>query len=400
MYPRIQLHSGREKSLHFRHPWVFSRAIQHVPKGIENGALVLVEDFSGKCVGTAYYNVRSQIALRFLAFEKRVIDVKFFSEKFQENLAFRKRFLDLSTTNAFRLAFSESDGLPGLIVDVYGDFVVVQIHTLGMDRLRSTVVDALVKVLKPKGIYERSDVEVRKKDGLFTMPVGVLYGQEPPPAYEITEHGLKFLIDLKAGQKTGFFLDQRENRLALRKYVPKKNVLNLFSYSGGFSVSALAGGAKKVTSVDISGPALELARENFSLNGFDPSKHVFETKDVFDFLDEQAKNKERYDVVVVDPPAFVKNKESLNHGANAYIKLNHKALELLSDDGILVTSSCSSHVSQELFRTILFKAALQCHRELVVLEQKSQPHDHPLNINFPEGEYLKFFICSTKKYGA
>lgn len=399
MYPRVQLHSGREKSLHFRHPWVFSRAIQHVPKGLENGSLVHVEDSEGRCLGTAYYNGRSQIALRFLSFDENVIDTEFFAGKFKEKLAFRRRFLDFSDTNAFRLVFGESDGLPGLIVDVYGDFAVIQIHTLGMDRLRPMVVEALEKILKPKGIYERSDVEVRKKDGLFTMPTGVLFGKEPPADHQILEHGLKFSVDIRTGQKTGFFLDQRENRLALRKYAKGKNVLNLFSYSGGFSVSALSGGAKKVTSVDISGPALELARGNFSLNGFDPSKHVFEAKDVFDFLDDQAKNIEKYDVVVVDPPAFVKNKESLNHGANAYMKLNHKALQLLVDDGILVTSSCSSHVSQELFRTILFKSALQSHRELVVLEQKSQPSDHPLSINFPEGEYLKFVVCSTKKCG-
>lgn len=417
MYPRIQLHPGREKSLKFRHPWVFSRAILKVPEKLENGLLVSVVDAEGNMCGTGYYNGRSQIALRLLSFEDEVIDEKFFVGKFREKLAFRKKFLDLSggaersgvlgrsasvassITDSFRLIFGESDGIPGLIVDVYGDFAVIQIHTLGMDNLRSVVVKALAEVLKPKGIYERSDVAVRKKEGLTTMPKGSLYGQEPPPEHEIRENGLKYIVDIPNGQKTGFFLDQRENRLALRKYVrgTAVRVLNLFSYSGGFSVSALAGGAGHVTSVDVSESALELAKKNFTLNGFDPEKHVFAAKDVFDFLEDAHQKGERYDVVVVDPPAFVKNKDSLIYGTNAYIKLNQKALRLLSDDGILVSSSCSSHVSSELFRTILFKAALQAKRELIIVEQKNQPPDHPLNINFPEGEYLKFFVCSARK---
>lgn len=364
---------------------------------MDNGSLVTVEDAEGHVVATGYYNGRSQIALRILSFNDEKIDEAFFARKFQEASAFRERFLDLSATDAYRLVFSESDGLPGLIVDRYGDFAVIQIHTLGMDLLKPLVVGALVKVLKPKGIYERSDLDVRKKEGLSAMPKGVLYGEEPPKELEVKENGLTFAVNIPEGQKTGFFLDQRDNRLALRRYVHGKTVLNLFSYSGGFSVSALDGGAAKVTSVDISGPALELARKNFSLNGFDPSGHRFETRDVFEFLDAEAEKGTRYDVIVVDPPAFVKNRDSLNHGINAYIKLNHKALQLLSDDGILVSSSCSSHVSPEMFRTVLFKAALQAGRATVILEQKSQPPDHPLNINFPEGEYLKFFVCSAGK---
>lgn len=397
MYPQVQLHSGREKSLHFHHPWVFSRAIGRVPEKIENGSLVSVVDAAGKCLGTGYYNRNSQIALRLFAFTDVRIDEDFFAEKFREKLAFRERFLDSGSTNAFRLVFSESDGLPGLVVDLYDRFVVIQIHTLGMDLLRQLVVKALVKVLKPQGIYERSDLDVRRKEGLKIMPTGVLYGDEPRREYQILENGLKYLVDIPAGQKTGFFLDQRDNRLALRKYAKGKKVLNLFSYSGGFSVSALAGGGAQVTSVDISAPALELARKNFTLNGFDPDRHVFAVRDVFDFLEESAKNGDSYDVIVVDPPAFVKNKESLNHGTSAYIRLNRLALELLNDGGILVSSSCSSHVSQELFRMILFKAGLQAKRELILLDQKNQPPDHPLNINFPEGEYLKFAVCAAAR---
>lgn len=398
VYPRVQLQSGREKSLRFRHPWVFSRAIARFPESLENGSIVSVVDDRGNVLGTAYYNRNSQMALRMLSFEEVKVDEAFFVEKFKERLAFRRRFLDLSHTNAFRLVFAESDGLPGLVVDLYGDYVVIQIHTLGMDVLRPLVVKALVKVLDPKGIYERSDLEVRKKDGLSTLPTGVLYGKEPPRDYEILENGLKYFVDIQSGQKTGFFLDQRDNRMALRQYVSGKKVLNLFSYSGGFSVSALKGGATHVTSVDISAPALELAKKNFELNGFEPGKHGFAVKDVFDFLEDTVQKGERYDVVVLDPPAFVKNQDSLKHGTNAYIKLNSKALRVLADDGVLVSSSCSSHVTPELFRMILFKAALENRRELVLLEQKNQPPDHPLNINFPEGEYLKFVVCSAGKY--
>lgn len=396
MYPRVQLHAGREKSLRFHHPWLFSRAIAKVPAGLPGGSLVHVVADNGEVVGTGYYNTHSQIAVRLFAFEKIKVDADFFEEKFRKALAFRRRFLDLTATNAFRLVFSESDGLPGLIVDVYGEYLVLQIHTLGMDVLRSVVVDALVKVLQPKGIYERSDLDVRKKEGLKTFPVGLLYGEEPPQAHTIQENGLTYVLDIPHGQKTGFFLDQRENRLALRQYACDKNVLNLFSYSGGFSVSALAGGAKKVTSVDISEPALELARTNFTLNNFQPADHEFIAGDVFAFLEKMAQNKQKYDLIIVDPPAFVKNQDSLHHGTNAYIKLNEQAMKLLSDDGILVSSSCSSHVSPELFRMILFKAALAAGRELILLEQKNQPADHPLNVNFPEGEYLKFVVCSAR----
>jgi len=398
VYPRVQLQAGREKSLHFRHHWVFSRAIAHVPEKLENGSLVSVVDAQGNCLATAYYNRNSQIALRVLTFGDAVIDVDFFVAKFRELLAYRKRFIDSLAvdTNAFRLVFGESDGLPGLVVDVYGDFLVIQIHTLGMDKLKDLVVKALLEVLHPLGIIERSDLEVRKKERLRPLAAQVLFGTYPPSDFQISENGLKYVLDVKTGQKTGFFLDQRDNRMVLRKYVSGKKVLNLFSYSGGFSVSALKGKASQVTSVDISAPAMELAKRNFELNGFDPTNHNFIVKDVFDFLEDAAKKGDRYDVVVVDPPAFVKNRESLNHGTNAYIKLNHQAMKVLSDDGILVTSSCSSHVSPELFRTILFKAALQSHRELIILEQKIQPSDHPLNVNFPEGEYLKYVVCSAR----
>lgn len=414
MYPRLVLQEGRERSILAHHPWLFSRAIKIVPPNLQNGSLVAVESSNGKILGTGYYNSRSQIAVRLFTFgnAEKEIDEDFFVERLERATQLRQQFLqNFEQTTAYRLVFSESDQLPGLILDRYGDFLVLQIHTLGMDHLREPLLKALQKVFNPRGIYERSDIEVRKKDGLNTLPTGVLFGEEPPDLYEIQEHGLKFYVDMKKGQKTGFFLDQRENRFAIRSYCKGKTVLNLFGYSGGFSLSALQGGATKVTTVDISEPALQIARKNFTLNGFDPAEHEFMPADVFNYLDECLKQKRTFDVVVVDPPAFVKSKDSLNNAVNAYIKLNAKALQLVNHGGILVTSSCSSHVSQELFRTILFKAAnlagantnrtsadheSQSITDLVILETKTQPVDHPLNISFPEGEYLKFFICLKK----
>lgn len=396
-YPRILLQSGREQALTFRHPWIFSRAIAKVPQGLEGGSLVAVCANNGTVLATGYYNSHSQIALRLFAFgSEQALDQRFFEEKLKECLAQRQKFIDFKTTNAYRLVFAEGDFLPGLIVDHYGDFLVIQVHTLGMEKLKSVVVAALQKVFQPAGIYERSDLEVRKKEGLKTLPTGVLFGETPPDSYEILENGIRYFVDMKHGQKTGFFLDQRQNRQAVKAYSKGKTVLNLFSYSGGFSVAALQGGAKKVTSVDISQDALNLARRNFSLNSFDPDQHEFIETDVFDYLKKAQAAKRKFDVIVVDPPAFVKNKESLNHGVNAYIQLNAAALKLLTVDGIFVTSSCSSHVSVEMFRTILFKAALQAGVSLALVDSKIQPPDHPINVSFPEGEYLKFFVTQAR----
>jgi len=398
LYPRIRLKPGREKSVLFRHPWIFSRALEDVPGDIENGSLVSVVSSDGKVLGTGYYNGYSQIAIRLLAFHESVIDEVFFKGAFKQAIEFRKQFINSDDTNAYRIVFGESDGLPGLVVDRYNDFLVIQIHTLGMDKLRPQLLEALKSVLPSQGIYERSDLEVRKKEDLRTFPKGVLSGQQPPDHLEICEHGIKFFVDIKNGQKTGFFLDQRENRQAIIPFTKGKNVLNLCCYSGGFSVAALTGGAAHTTNVDISRPVLDLARSNFELNGFDPSLHRFISRDAFEYLDECIGSGEKFDFAVVDPPAFVKNRESLAHGTNAYIKLYEKVMKVLGRESILASSSCSSHVTPELYRMILFKAALEAKKDLVILEQRIQPPDHPLRVNFPEGEYLKFAISRVNPY--
>lgn len=415
MYPRIIIKKERERSLQFKHPWLFSRALEHV-QGIESGTLVRITNSEGHILGTGYYNSHSQIAVRLFYFgsEEIEIDQKFFENAFTQAKKQREKFLP-GKTNAYRLVFSESDGIPGLIVDKYNEFLVVQIHTLGMDRLREIVVKALQKVFKPKGIYERSDVEVRRKDGLQTLPTGLLAGVEPADEYEILEHGLKFFVDMKHGQKTGFFLDQRENRQAVADCSKGKSVLNLFSYSGGFSLAAASGGAISTISVDVDKHALELARKNFKLNEFENGKdadnesgknagtgadsgsqHEFVAEDVFAFLDKASAEKRQFDLVIVDPPAFVKSRENLPNAVNGYVRLNRMALKVLKPGGILATASCSSHVDQALFRTIIFKAAMQANADLVLLESKTQPADHPLRINFPEGEYLKFNLLLKK----
>lgn len=398
-YPQIKLKLNREKSLQFRHPWVFSRAIQGNSEltQLKDGVIVDVVDNKGNFLARGYYNSRSNIAIRVLTFDQsEAIDENFFEKKIQAAFERRKSYINKKETTAYRLIFAEGDGLPGLVVDQYKDIFVLQIHTLGMESLKNFVVEALLKLFQPKAIFERSDVNVRKKDGLTTLPKGFLYGSFKKSQVEIREHGLKFLVDFQDGQKTGFFLDQRENRFALQNYVKDKTVLNLFAYSGGFSCYALNFGASNVTSVDISESALKLCAENMKLNGFLPNQHEEITAEAFNYLEQAFLKGQKFDVVIVDPPAFVKNQKKLHNAINAYIRLNEAALKVLNPGGILISSSCSSFVSQEMFKSVLFQAALRVNKEiatdLIVLEQRTQPFDHPLKINFPEGEYLKFFI--------
>lgn len=393
-YPQIQLKAGREKSLFYRHPWVFSGALQSQrdKEKIVDGSIVDILTADGVFAARGYFNSLSNITVRILTFdEKELIDVEFFEKKISKAWDMRRLFIDETSTNAYRVVFAESDSLPGLIVDKYDTVLVLQAHTMGMDILKPMVIEALQNVLKPAAIYERSDVNVRTLEGLKDKPEGVLAGTLPAAPFTILEHGLKYLVDVAGGQKTGFFLDQRENRLALRKYTKEKSVLNLFCYTGGFSCSAFAGGASAVTSVDISEDATPVCRKNAELNGFDQN-HAVITQDVFAFLDKTIAAGTKFDVVVVDPPAFVKSQKNLETALKAYVRLNSMALRVLKDGGVLVSSSCSSYVSPEKYRGVLFQAALKEKTVLKVLEQKSQPLDHPMNLYFPEGEYLKFFV--------
>ncbi len=396
-YGKIYLKEGREKSLFYRHPWIFSGALDLNKTGkIEDGGIVDVLDFKGNFLARGYYNSKSNIAVRILTFKDEAIDADFFALRLGAAKEMREEFLGIEDTNAYRLVFAEGDNLPGLIVDKYADVLVMQIHTFGMEKLKAAVVDALVKVFKPEAVYDRSDVGVRKQEGLDSMPKGLLYGEYDGGPVEIKENGIRFLVDVANGQKTGFFLDQRENRAATAKYVKGRTVLNLFSYSGGFSCYAFKAGAASVASVDASAEAIDLCKKNVSLNGFDESRHEGIVSDVFRYLEKAIADGKTFDVVIVDPPAFVKSQKDLKNGLKAYARVNEQALRVLAPKGILATSSCSGHVDPGMFKQAIFQAALRTGDDLVVLEQRSQPFDHPNRIYFPEGEYLKFFILRKK----
>ena len=396
MQHQIKLKQGRERSLFYRHPWIFSGAIEQksIPAEMNDGDICAVCDAGGNFLATGYYNSRSNIAVRVLSFDDGdVIDASFLERRVSDAYNFRRKFIDEKITSAFRVVFAEGDMLPGLVVDKYGDVLVVQIHTLGMDKMRSEVVKALVKFFNPSCIYERSDVAARKQDGLKDLPCGLLYGDESSlDGLKIRENGLEFYIDVRGGQKTGFFLDQRENRLASMKYAAGRKVLNLFSYSGGFSAYALSAGALHVTSVDASEEAVKLCSENLSLNGFSSNQHEEICADVFKYLESCRSSGKKFGLVIVDPPAFVKSQKNVDAALKAYAKLNEAALGVLEDGGVLISSSCSHYVPAELFRKSLFQAALHAKKDLRLMESRTQPIDHPVRLYFPEGEYLKFFV--------
>ena len=307
-------------------------------------------------------------------------------------MASRERFINTRQTNAFRVVFGESDGIPGLIVDKYNRVFVIQIHTLGMDCLRDKIIVAVKSVFNPETIFEKSDLGVRIQEGLKDKPVQLLYGKKLPNEIEILENDVKFLVNIQEGQKTGFFLDQRENRKSLQKYVAGKRVLNCFCYTAGFSVYAALAGARETMNIDVSCPALETAKRNFAINNLPLKNHHFLDKDAFDSISDFESEKEKFDVIILDPPAFVKNQKSLKQGLSGYLFINEHSLNLLPVGGILVSSSCSSHVTDEMFTRMLSQAASRAHCVLKTLEIKHQPIDHPFNPHFPEGKYLKFYI--------
>lgn len=398
MYPKIHLKAKLKKTfLGHKHPWIFSGAIDQIEgdKSVLHGNVVSVF-LDGVFLAHGYYNRQSQIAIRVLSWnEADTIDEEFFKQKIMQAYQTRKEYVLSDTTTAARIIFAESDFLPGFIVDKYNDTLILQIHTLGGEKLKKVFVDALVKVLKPSCVFEKSDVHSRRLEGLDEKNEALLYGVMKDEE-EILEQGLMFHVDFLHGQKTGFFLDQRDNRLALRNYTSGRRVLNLCSYTGGFSVSALKGGASHVTSVDISEKAMEQCTKNVERNGFTHTQHWSQTQDAFEFLNAQKPGS--YDVIVLDPPAFVKSKKDLDRGMKGYISLNQRALELLNDGGILMTCSCSGMVSDEQFFRMLSWASQAAGCLVQVLEKRAQPLDHPLTPYFPEGGYLKCYVLRKVQY--
>lgn len=388
-YPTASLKPHKEEQLLKGHLWVFSGALQQTPHWVESGGLLDLKSARGQFIARGYYNNRTDIAIRILTRNsEELIDVAFFRKRIQHALEVRSA-LDPEQTNAYRLINSEGDGLPGLIVDRYADILVVQIHTLGMEQLRPVVVEALVAETGTKGVLIRNDSQSRRREGLYLDRPVVAFG-EVPERVEIIENGIRFLIDPWEGQKTGFFLDQRDNRETLRRYVQGKRVLNCFSYTGGFSVyAAKTSKVNRVTSVDVSEPALALARQNFELNGLDPDLHEFVAQDVFEYLEQARRDKEKFDVVVLDPPAFAKNKNSLEQALLAYQRLNMLGMQLLRPGGVLLTCSCSGVVPIKEFMGAVSQAAEKLKLSLQVYDKYTHALDHPINKAMPETAYLK-----------
>jgi 23S rRNA (cytosine1962-C5)-methyltransferase len=392
-YPTASLKPHREESLQGGHLWIFSRALQQPPHWIEPGGLVDVKSSTGQFVARGYYNPRTDIAIRLLTRNiEQAIDEDFLRKRIRSAVDLRKVF-DPDKTNAYRLINSEGDGLPGLIVDRFAEILVAQLHTAGIERLRSRLIDALMEETDTRGILLRNDSQSRRREGLELEEPQVVTGGVPMQV-NVRENNVLFLVDPWQGQKTGFFLDQRDKREALRKYTQAKRVLNCFSYSGSFSVyAALTSEKTRVTSVDISAPAIESARQHFILNGLDPNHHQFLVADVFDYLEQAQGAGEQFDVVVLDPPAFAKTQSARAQALKAYRRLNTLGMQVLRPGGILLTCSCSGVVGMDDLLGALSQSAQRLQRTVQLLESYTHSVDHPINLAMPETAYLKVVFC-------
>ncbi len=392
-YPTASLKPRREESLLGGHLWIFSGALQQPPHWIEPGGLVDVKSSTGQFVARGYYNPQTDIAIRILTRNiEEAIDSGFLRRRIRSAVALRQVF-DPSRTNAYRLINSEGDGLPGLIVDRFAEVLVAQIHTAGMERLRPLLIDALIDETGTRGLLLRNDSSSRRREGLEIEEPRVVAGGVPTQV-AVRENEVLFLIDPWQGQKTGFFLDQRDKREALRKYTRAKRVLNCFSYTGGFSVyAALTDDKTRVTSVDISAQAIEEARRHFILNGIDPNWHQFLIADVFDYLEQAQREGEQFDVVVLDPPAFAKTQSSRSQALKAYRRLNTLGMQVLRPGGILLTCSCSGVIGMDDLLGALSQSAQHLQRLVQLLETYTHGVDHPINLAMPETSYLKAVFC-------
>ena len=392
-YPTASLKPHREESLLNGHLWIFSWALQQPPHWIEPGGLFDVKSATGQFVARGYYNPHTDIAIRILTHDPgEAIDEAFLRRRIRGAVELRQIF-DPDQTNMYRLIHAEGDGLPGLVVDRFADILVAQIHTAGMERLRPLLLDALMEETGVQGLLLRNDSQSRRREGLEIEEPAVAAG-EVPAQVAVRENGVQFLVDPWQGQKTGFFIDQRDKREALRKYARDKRVLNCFSYTGGFSVyAALTSNKTSVTSVDISAPAIEAARQHFILNGLDPNAHQFLIANVFDYLEQASRDEEQFDVVVLDPPAFAKTQSARTQALKAYRRLNMLAMQVLRPGGILLSCSCSGVVGMDDLLGVLSQVAQRLHRSVQLLETYAHGVDHPINLAMPETSYLKAVFC-------
>ena len=384
---QIYLKKERDAPVLRGHPWIFSGAIERADGDPECAGIADVFDSKKNWIARGLYSPKSQIRVRILAWKDEPIDQNFFSHRLTQALSLREKHLERST-NAYRLINAEGDFLPGLIVDRYADFFVCQFFTAGMDLFKDDIVSTLSALGITKGIFERSEGRVREQEGLEPS-AGVLTGEAPPDLINVEENGFKFLVDVRRGQKTGFFLDQRDSRVFLSSTSRDQEILNVFSYSGAFSVYAFGGGAKEIISIDSSRPALELAEQNLASNGFAEAPGELLKGDAFAYLKETDR---KFDLIVLDPPSLAHKRSDVTAATGGYKFLNLHALKHLKPGGMLLTFSCSQHLSTDLFQKVVFGAAVDAMRKVSIVKRLGHPIDHPISLHHPEGEYLKGLV--------
>ena len=387
----VTLHRGKEQRVYGGHPWVFRSDIASVEGAYQNGDVVRVVSDRGRFLAMAVYNPVSQISLRILSHRDEPINEAFIRARVKRAVDYRRSFADLKSC---RMLFAESDGLPAVIADSFGDVIVLQSLCLGMEQFKSIIVDELVRELNPMGVYERNDVPVRTLEGMREQ-TGLLYG-EVPDRVEIVENGVRFWVDVKEGQKTGFFLDQKENRAAIAPFAKDARVLDCFTHTGSFALHAARYGAREVIGVDISDYACEFATENARLNGFE-DRVRFECANAFDYLHAAQDQHEQFDMVVLDPPAFTKTRSAVESALRGYKEINLRGMKLVRDGGYLVTCSCSQHVLPSIFQQMLLDAQKDARVQLRQIEFRTQGRDHPILPSSPETQYLKCGIYQVFK---
>ncbi len=392
---KLILKKGREKAILRRHPWIFSGAVQSIEGQPESGETVAVQDSKGQFLAWAAYSPESQIRARIWSWDANEhIDVNFFTKQIRSAIDLRQTWVDQTASSALRLVHAESDSLPGLVVDRYNDVLVMQILSAGIERWRETISACLEEQLHPSAIYERSDVAVRDLEGLPER-TGPVWGSLPEQPLTITENHLQFRVDVAGGQKTGFYLDQRDNRAICGGIARDKTILNAFAYTGGFSVYALAGGAQSVLSIDSSEEALAIARENITLNDLPQDQNECIVGDVFEELRLLRDQGRQFDMVILDPPKFAPTASQAQQAARGYKDINLYGFKLLRPGGILITFSCSGGIDMSFFQKIVADAALDAGVDARIIRRLSQSPDHPTNLAFPEGTYLKGLICQV-----
>jgi len=389
----VRLKKGKEKAVRQLHPWVFSGAIDQIKGKPQNGDIILVNDSNNEFLAYGFFNMQSRVAVRLLEWDLETeINEEWWRKKIR--IAVKHRLeLHSDRTNTYRLIFSEADYLPGLIVDRYADFLSVQILTSGVERIKPLVLDELQILLKPKGIFDRSDASARAHEGMEASSGGILLGSEPPEFVNVKENGIVYQVNIAEGQKSGFYCDQRDNRKWVSEYAKGRKVLDCFSYSGGFSLNAMNNDASEVISVDSSAPALETLKRNIEINNFQNIPHRQIQSDVNKQLRVFKEEKEKFDLIILDPPKYAPSRSALTKASRAYKDLNRMAMLLLNEGGLLATFSCSGAVDISMFKQIIAWASLDAGKNVQFIQQFSQSADHPVRSSFPEGEYLKGLLC-------